>query len=74
MKKGRGRPKRIELQFEDIQDPDQIGEQHLLFPQNHGMTYNQLMEAEVDGGNAGLAMNKDAQWPLEDGADQDHTE
>ena len=46
-KKGRGRPKRVEVPFDDIQSPEDIGEDLLIFPPNHGMTVDQLRQAEA---------------------------
>ena len=52
-KKGRGRPKqKVEIPFEDLQNPQAIGEDHLILPAYHGLTYDQLKVAEANDQNA----------------------
>ena len=58
-KKSRGRPKRVEVQYEELVDPEAIGDDHLIFPDKHGLTQEQLKQAET-AENAGFATIQDA--------------
>ena len=37
-RKSRGRPKRVEVLYEELAEPEAIGDDHLIFPENHGIT------------------------------------
>jgi hypothetical protein len=38
-RKGRGRPKKMEIGFEELQEPEKLTSNSLIYPVNHGMTF-----------------------------------
>jgi hypothetical protein len=56
-KKTRGRPKRVDVFYDDLRDPEHL-EDHLVLPSGHGMTFNELIQEEANETNAAEGNNQ----------------
>lgn len=45
-KKGRGRPRRVEVQYDDLKDPRKVSADLLILPMLHGLTLEQLIKLD----------------------------
>lgn len=45
-KKGRGRPRRVEVQYDDLRDARKITADLLILPMHHGLTLEQLIKLD----------------------------
>lgn len=50
-KKTRGRPKRVDIYYDDLKDLERLDDQ-LMLPPGHGLTFNQILQEEANENQA----------------------